>query len=158
MKKIVLIAAILVFSTLNLKAQWGSFEGILETNSVSNIETTSATANATFTLTSADDAATIRGFAYNTSGTPTTAGDKVEETGSWDDGDGTVNYSLNLTSLTANQVYYVRAYIQNASAETQYGNQVAFATIPTLGEKGLIALGSLFALGGGFFVWRRMVV
>lgn len=72
------------------------------------------------------------------------------------DGTGIGSFESILTGLDPNQVYYVRAYATNVNG-TGYGNEVSFATIPTLGEWGLIALGSLFALGGGWFVWRRIV-
>lgn len=44
------------------------------------------------------------------------------------DGEGTGNFSSNLTSLTAGTKYYVRAYATN-SGGTAYGNEVSFTTI-----------------------------
>ena len=45
------------------------------------------------------------------------------------DGSGTGTYTSSLTGLTANTLYYVRAYATN-SVGTAYGNQVTFTTLP----------------------------
>lgn len=94
----------------------------------------------------------VSGICWNTSGTPTTADSKTT-----DGATSETSFSSQLTALSPYQIYYVRAYATNASG-TYYGNEVSFTTVPTLGEWGLIALGSLFAIGGGFLVWRRFVV
>jgi uncharacterized protein (TIGR02145 family) len=64
---------------------------------------------------------TARGACWSTSEEPTTADAKTE------DGTGTGSYTSELTSLTPNTTYYVRAYASNAEG-TAYGNQVTFTT------------------------------
>jgi hypothetical protein len=154
MKK-VLIIALLIFSATALQAQWGSFNGVITTNPITDIDFETAAGNGTIALETADPDVNERGFVWNTTGTPVTTDSKVSETGTWDDSQ-EWSYDLSMTGLDPNQVYYVRAYIINLDG-TQYGNEVSFATIPTLGEWGLIAFGSLVALFGGWFVYRRFV-
>jgi uncharacterized protein (TIGR02145 family) len=62
---------------------------------------------------------TQRGVCWSTSPNPTTANNITIN------GSGTGSFSSNLTGLTANATYYVRAYAIN-SAGTAYGNQVSF--------------------------------
>ena len=65
---------------------------------------------------------TARGVCWSTSANPTTA--LATKTS---DGTGTGVFISNLTGLTANTTYFVRAYATN-SAGTGYGNQVSFTT------------------------------
>jgi uncharacterized protein (TIGR02145 family) len=62
-----------------------------------------------------------RGVCWNNAANPTTADSKTI------DGTGTGSFSSNITGLTANTTYYVRAYAIN-SAGTGYGNQTIFKT------------------------------
>ncbi len=62
---------------------------------------------------------TARGVVWNTSPNPTTANNSTN------DGDGTGSFTSNLTGLTANTTYYVRAYATN-SLGTAYGDQQSF--------------------------------
>jgi uncharacterized protein (TIGR02145 family) len=75
-------------------------------------------------------AVTQRGIVWSTSPSPTTANNSTN------DGSGTGNFTSNLTGLTANTTYYVRAYAIN-SAGTAYGNQVSFTT--TTGGSGIVS-------------------
>lgn len=94
---------------------------------------------------------TSRGVCWNTTGLPTKdLTTKTEETDTFFTG----LYSANISGLSPNTVYHVRAYATN-SVGTAYGNEITFTTIPTLGQWGLIAFGSLIALIGGAVVWRR---
>lgn len=122
---------------------------------MSNIDINSATANATITLNSSEPEITKVGFVYSTSSNPIFIDGNISEIGSWENE--TYPFSLDLTSLTQSQVYQIKPYLQTVDGYIYYGAIQSFATIPTLGEWGLIVLGSLFALGGGWFVWRRMV-
>ena len=72
---------------------------------------------------------TQRGVCYSTSPSPTTANATIIS------GSGTGSFTSNLTSLTANTIYYVRAYAIN-SAGTAYGNEVSFTT--TAGGGGIV--------------------
>ena len=49
--------------------------------------------------------------------------------GSTSDGTGVGSYTSNLTGLTSNTTYYVRAYATNI-AGTGYGNELSFTTTP----------------------------
>jgi uncharacterized protein (TIGR02145 family) len=64
---------------------------------------------------------TQRGVCYSTSPSPTTANTTIIS------GSGTGIFTSNLTGLTANTIYYVRAYATN-SAGIAYGNEVSFTT------------------------------
>ncbi len=96
---------------------------IISTSAISGI--TSSTASSGGSI-SSDGGATItaRGVCYSvTNQTPTTADNKTT------DGTGTGNFISNLTNLTANSIYYVRAYTTN-SVGTSYGSVMNFTTSP----------------------------
>jgi hypothetical protein len=65
---------------------------------------------------------TARGVCWSTSPNPTIADSKTI------DGSGTGIFTSNLTGLTANTLYYVRAYATNSHG-TSYGAQVSFTTL-----------------------------
>lgn len=67
---------------------------------------------------------TARGVCWSTSASPTIANSKTTE------GTGAGIFSSNLSGLTANTTYYVRAYATN-SAGTGYGIEVSFKTSST---------------------------
>jgi uncharacterized protein (TIGR02145 family) len=66
-----------------------------------------------------------RGVCYSTVSGPTTADLKTT------DGAGIGTFPSNLTGLTPNTTYYVRAYAVNANG-TAYGNEVSFTTLPVV--------------------------
>jgi len=72
---------------------------------------------------------THRGICYSTSPSPTTANTIIIS----DSGSGT--FTSNLTFLSANITYFVRAYATNSSG-TAYGNEVSFTT--TAGGGGIV--------------------
>ncbi len=90
------------------------------TSSVSSITTSTATCGGNV---SDDGGATVtaRGVCWSTSQNPTVSGSHTT------DGTGTGNFTSNLTGLSANTTYYVRAYATN-SAGTAYGSEVSFTT------------------------------
>ncbi|MEI8049437.1 MAG: hypothetical protein WCI92_18800, partial [Bacteroidota bacterium] len=95
--------------------------------------TTAATAVTSTTATSGgnvtnDGGATIseRGICYGTTTNPTTANSKVI-----DGSPGTGTFVSNITGLTSNLLYYVRAYAIN-SVGTTYGTQISFTSLPTV--------------------------
>lgn len=106
-------------------------------NLVPNITTTSATAIAAKSVTTggnvtSDNGATVtsRGVVYSITPNPTIA--LITKT---TDGAGTGAFISNITGLTANTTYYVRAYATN-SFGTGYGSEISFTTsaitLPTL--------------------------
>jgi len=93
----------------------------VSTAPVTNITTNSATSGGTVT----DDGGafvTARGVCWSTSQNPTL--DDPYTT----DGTGTGDYVSQITGLSSNTTYYVRAYATN-SAGTSYGNQQSFTTL-----------------------------
>ena len=93
----------------------------LTTTAVTSITQTAAVSGGNVT----DDggaAVTARGVCWSTSTNPTT------EDNSTSDGSGTGVFTSNLTGLSPNTIYYVRAYAVN-SAGVSYGNQVSFTTL-----------------------------
>ena len=71
---------------------------------------------------------TTRGVCWSTSPNPTTANTHVAS------GDGTGTFTVNMTGLTHNTTYYVRAYATNAVGTT-YGNELNFTT-----QSGVVSL------------------
>jgi hypothetical protein len=102
------------------------FEGTdsptVTSQAVSDILASTATGNGNITATGGE-APTKRGICYNTTGTPTVADSKVEETGSFTTG----AFTEALTGLTPGTTYYVKAYAYN-SAGYAYGAEVNFTT------------------------------
>jgi len=92
------------------------------TDTASNITQTTATSGGEVT---SDGGAyvQVRGGCWSTSPDPTTSDDHTE------DGYGTGSFVSYLTGLTADTLYYVRAYATN-SVGTAYGNEISFNTIP----------------------------
>ena len=76
---------------------------------------------------SGDGGATVtaRGVCWSTSENPTVSDNHTT------DGSGTGSFTSNITGLSADTTYYVRAYAIN-SADTSYGDQVSFTTLEAL--------------------------
>ena len=96
------------------------------TASVTNITATSATCGGNV---SSDGGTTVtaRGVCWSTSHNPTTANSHTTN------GSGTGSFTSNLTGLTSNTLYYVRAYATN-SVGTAYGNETSFTTLSSPGQ------------------------
>ena len=93
----------------------------LSTVSISAIG--NATAQSGGNISSANNGAIIsRGVVWSTSPTPA-----ISLTSKTSDGNGINSYVSNITGLTQNTRYYVRAYATN-SAGTAYGNELSFTT------------------------------
>lgn len=67
---------------------------------------------------------TDRGICWNTTGNPSILGPKTS------DGDGNGSFTLSISGLQAETIYYIRAYATN-SVGTGYGSQRAFSTSTT---------------------------
>ena len=92
----------------------------LTTDVVSNIAQTTATSGGNVTS-QGTSAVSARGICWSISANPSTSDAHTT------DSSGTGNFTSNLTGLTPNTPYYVRAYAIN-SAGTGYGNQQSFTT------------------------------
>lgn len=97
---------------------------VLTTTTAASVTQTSAQSGGTITS-DGGASVTARGICWNTSPNPTTSNSKTA------DGSGTGAFTSSLSGLTANTTYYVRAYATN-SAGTAYGNEISFATQPTV--------------------------
>jgi uncharacterized protein (TIGR02145 family) len=93
---------------------------VVSTTSISNTALTTATSGGNVT---SDGGATVtsRGVCWNTTGNPSISNSKTN------DGSGTGSFVSNITGLTSNTTYYVKAYATN-SIGTSYGEQVEFKT------------------------------
>lgn len=91
------------------------------TNSVSNITATTASCGGNVTSTGGASV-TARGVCWSTSQNPTVSGSHTT------DGSGSGSFTSNITGLSANTTYYVRAYATN-SVGTVYGEQKTFTTV-----------------------------
>ena len=116
------------------------------TAQVSNITQTTATGGGNVTATG-NATVTERGICWSTSHNPTTSGSHASN------GGGIGTYSVNMTGLTPNTTYYVRAYATN-SAGTAYGAEVSFTTLqnvslPTVTTSQVTSITQTTATGGG---------
>lgn len=93
----------------------------LTTSAVSSIDLTTATGNGEV-ISDNGSVITARGMVWNTSTAPTLANSNASTTGT------VGTYSVAMTGLTANTLYYVRSYATNANG-TSYGNEVTFTTL-----------------------------
>jgi uncharacterized protein (TIGR02145 family) len=96
----------------------------LTTTTQTNVTITSATSGGVITK-DGGEAVTARGVCWGTAANPTVSGSKTT------DGTGTGTFTSSITGLTANTLYYVRAYATN-SVGTAYGNEITFTTSPVL--------------------------
>jgi hypothetical protein len=92
----------------------------VETNLITGVTKTSATSGGNVTS-DGGSSVTARGVCWSTVQNPTINDNKTI------DGSGTGSFTSDITGLSANTPYYVRAYATNSSG-TGYGNQVNFTT------------------------------
>jgi len=96
---------------------------IVTTQEVLTYDNTTVDAGGNITATGGDNA-TVRGFCWNTTGTPSIINDSVfSESGSF----GIGAFSTTITGLTKDTTYYIRAYATN-SAGTGYGEEQTITT------------------------------
>ena len=119
---------------------------VVTTNEVTNVSQTTATCGGNVT---SDGNATVtaRGVCWSTSQNPTINDNKTT------DGSGTGSYISNLSNLTPNTTYYVRAYATNNKG-TSYGEQKSFKThqvieLPTVTTADVTNVGETTATSGG---------
>ena len=118
----------------------------ITTATISNIAQNTATGGGNVTS-DGGASVTAKGVCWSTSQNPTASNSHTT------DGTGSGSFSSSITSLTANTIYYVRAYATN-SAGTAYGSQVSFtslqnATIPTVTTATISNIAQTTATGGG---------
>ena len=94
------------------------------TNSVTNITQTTATSGGNITN-NGGASVTARGVCWSTSHNPTVNNSHTTN------GSGTGTYTSNITGLSPNTTYYVRAYATN-SAGTAYGDEKNFTTMDNI--------------------------
>jgi Fibrobacter succinogenes major domain (Fib_succ_major) len=123
MKKFMFLIAALIIIVASCKKTSTSVVPVLAT--IATLNASSITSNTTASggnITSDGGVAiTERGICYNTTTNPTTANNKFIG------GSGTGSFNSNMSGLTENTIYYVRAYAIN-SAGTSYGQVVEFIT------------------------------
>ena len=96
-------------------------------SAVSDIGTITATGNGNVTDTGGTNS-TKRGVCWNTTGSPTIADSKSEETGSF----GTGAFTRPMTGLLRGERYYVRAYAYNSAGYGYSPTEVDFYTYPSV--------------------------
>ena len=104
---------------------WDVSTPTVTTQAVTVIEETTATGNGNITATGGENA-TKRGICWNTTGSPTVADSKTEETGSY----GTGAFTEAMTDLSPGTLYYVRAYAYNTTGYGYGDTDVTFTTKP----------------------------
>ena len=103
------------------------------TNNVSSITATTAVCGGNVTD-AGNLTVTARGVCWNTSPNPTIDNSKTT------DESGTGAFTSNITGLTENTTYYVRAYATNAKG-TAYGEEKSFTTLPGINGYAYVDLG-----------------
>ena len=116
------------------------------TNNVTNITTNSATTGGTVSS-SGNGTVSARGVCWSTSQNPTINNSHTS------DGSGIGGFTSNITGLTENTTYYVRAYATN-DAGTSYGEQKTFitlhdVTLPTVTTNNVSNITTSTATSGG---------
>ena len=119
---------------------------VVVTKDVTNITTTSATLNGSVTSYDTENKITAKGFCWGTEPELTIEGTHTN------DGSDTGTYSYNLTNLTENTTYYVRAYA-TTKLGTAYGEEKSFKTVevtlPTVTTKDVTNITTNSASCGG---------
>jgi len=124
---------------------WQYYLPTVTTQSVSDVLETTATGNGNITDLGCPYPSQ-HGVCWNTSGTPTIADNKTEEGSS----SATGAFTSNITGLSTNTQYYVRAYITNSEGTT-YGDQTDFTTLefPVLTTDEIEGIDENSAISGG---------
>lgn len=117
----------------------------VSTGSVNSITTTSATGSGNVTSDGGSNV-TERGICWSTHHEPTISGTHIAA------GEGTGEFTVAMTNLSANTTYYVRAYATNGFG-TSYGDEVEFTTlsisVPGVTTANVTNIGNTTATGGG---------
>ncbi|MCX6279002.1 MAG: DUF1566 domain-containing protein [Bacteroidetes bacterium] len=114
---------------------------VVTTTALSDITETTAVSGGNVTSIGGSPV-TFRGICWNTSPNPTMANNYTTN------GNGPGLFVSNLTGLTTNTIYYVRAYAVNSSG-TAYGNELSFVTLPTVTTTAVTNITQTTAKSGG---------
>ncbi len=118
----------------------------VSTQAVNSIASTTATGNGNIESLGSSNP-TAHGVCWNTTGTPTTSDSLTNEGGA----SATGAFTSNITGLSPNTTYYVRAYATNTDG-TVYGSQVSFTTngvVPTVTTQAVTSITATSATGNG---------
>ncbi|MBK7099945.1 MAG: hypothetical protein IPH58_18635 [Sphingobacteriales bacterium] len=142
------------FATNSVGTAYGNeifFKTLSTTASLATIALTGITANSATgggNITSDGGVnVTARGVVWSATPSPTIE----NNSGKTNDGSGNGEYSSNLTGLSANSTYYVRAFATNSEG-TAYGNELSFKTQSAVGTLTTNAVGNITttsAISGG---------
>lgn len=116
----------LQMSLNNIPSWTGPVLPVLSTITATAITSTSVTSGGNIS----DDGGgmiTARGVCWSLNHNPTTSDSKTS------DGSGKGIFSSSITGLSSISTYYLRAYATN-NAGTEYGNEISFTTLPTIGQ------------------------
>ena len=118
---------------------------IITTKEVTNIKATTATCGGNVTS-DGNSTVTARGICWSTKPNPTISDNKTTE------GSGIGSYSSNLSNLSDNTTYYIRAYATNEKG-TSYGEEMSFTTLVFKNETFAIngVTFTMIAVEGGTF-------
>ena len=122
---------------------------VVSTSRVTDVSINSAVCGGTVSF-DGDATVTARGVCWNTTGNPTTNNNKTI------DGNGLGSFVSNLTSLTSNTKYYVRAYATNG-AGTAYGEQDSLITLNALSIPIVTTADTIKVIGTSAFCYGNVV-
>ena len=127
------------------KMTWVSNLPTISTNVINDIKPNSSVSGGNV-VSDGGSPVTARGVVWSTNSNPT-----ISLSTKTSDGLGMGNFTSNLTGLSSNTTYYVRAYATNGVG-TSYGNELTFTTvanIPTLTTTNIQSITSNSAITGG---------
>ena len=134
----------------------GTTAPTVTTSAASNIASTLATSGGNVTSDGGCNVL-IRGVCWGTSPGPSISGNHTVN------GNGTGVFISNLTGLSSNTLYYLKAYSGNSNG-ISYGNELSFVTTPSLTTATISSItttastcGGTIAIGGGSMVTSRGV-
>jgi hypothetical protein len=138
------------YATNSVGTNYGNEISFTTSSSLATISTASITSIGSSTaisggnITSSSTNVTQRGVCWSTSSLPTISNNITI------DGIGVGTFTSNITGLTPNTIYFVRAYATN-SGGTAYGNELSFttATLPTLTTSSANSISQTTAIAGG---------
>jgi uncharacterized protein (TIGR02145 family) len=145
MKRKFRISRVIIFLLLIQSCKEKPTLPVIITTEVNDISYTSASISGEVSNEGGDPVIS-RGVCWNTSADPTISNSKTTESG------GLGTFTSNITSLTPNTTYYVRAYGTN-TAGTGYGESVTFTTlqvaVPVLTTTAITTITQTSAVSGG---------